>query len=351
MNTDVCDIDRFIERLPIGIIILNNNLQLVRYNDLALKLLQIDFEDCLFDNLFNSVDCTLLKDAVADVGDGKSLQQSHVKLAIANRTVACTIKTTPVNHGSEIVLILEDVTNISNIDKMKQEFIGTFLHKIRNPLSTLKTSLELVTDTRLGLVSDPVKDILEMGFHEVNRIAMLLNDMRDLYLIETGLASGNLAIENIDLVTVINSIKTDFQKSEPPINEIESRLTIKGRIPVYVNADYEKTKMIIANVLKNALQYSDGIVELIYGVNDDQVTIQIRDHGAGIADDVLPQIFIRYFREDTIATRKYEGNGLGLFIAKAYTELMNGTLFCESKVNAGTSFFITLPLGGAAKNG
>ncbi len=351
MNTDICDIDRFIERLPVGIIILNNTMQLVRYNDLALRLLQIDFEDCLSGDLFNAVNLPQLRDVVADIIEGKSLQQSHVKLDIANRTVACTIKTTPVTDNSEIILILEDITNLSNIEKMKQEFIGTFLHKIRNPLSTLKTSLELVTDKQLGLVSDSVKEILEMGFHEVNRIAMLLNDMRDLYLIETGLASANLAIENIDLVTVINSVKTDFQKSEPPMNEIDSRLVIMGDAPVFVYADYEKTKMIIANVLKNALQYSDGNIELTYSIDEDRITIQIRDHGAGIAEEALPHIFIRYFREDTIATRKNEGNGLGLFIAKSYAELMNGSLFCESKVNAGTSIFITLPSGGAVRNG
>lgn len=351
MNSDIGDIDRFIERLPVGIIILNTAMQLVRYNDLALQLLQIDFEDCLTDDLFKAVDLPFLRDAVADIIEGKSLQQSHVKFDIANRTVACTIKTTPVTGNSEIILILEDITNLSNIDKMKQEFIGTFLHKIRNPLSTLKTSLELVTDKQLGLVSDSVKEILEMGFHEVNRIAMLLNDMRDLYLIETGLASANLAIENIDLVAVINSVNDDFLKSEPPMSETARRLSITGDTPVFVNADYEKTKMIIANILKNALQYSDENVELIYSADEDCVTIQIRDHGTGIAEEILPQIFTRYFREDTSATRKNEGNGLGLFIAKSYAELMNGSLFCESKVNAGTSFFITLPSGGAVRNG
>ncbi|HMA64059.1 MAG: ATP-binding protein [Fibrobacterota bacterium] len=351
MNTDVGDIDRFIERLPVGIIILNNTMQLVRYNDLALRLLQIDFEDCLSGDLFNSVDLPLLRDAVADIVECKSLQQSHVKFDIADRTVACTIKTTPVTDGSEIVLILEDISNLSNIEKMKQEFIGTFLHKIRNPLSTLKTSLELVTDKQLGLVSDSVKEILEMGFHEVNRIAVLLNDIRDLFLIETGLASKNLAIENIDVAAVIDGVKDEFQKLEPPMNEVDSRLSIMGATPVYVYADYEKTKKIIAIILKNALQYSDGKVELMYGVDEDRVTIQIRDHGAGIAEEVLPKIFTRYFREDTLLTRKNEGNGLGLFIAKSYAELMNGALFCESNVDAGTSFFITLPLGGAAKNG
>jgi signal transduction histidine kinase len=351
MNTDVCDIDKFIERLPVGIIILNNNLQLVRYNDLALQLLQIDFEDCLSGDLFSAVNLPQLRDAVTDIVDGKSLQQSYVKLDIAERTIACTIKTTPVTDGSEIVLILEDITNLSNIEKMKQEFIGTFLHKIRNPLSTLKTSLELVTDKQLGLVSDSVKEILEMGFHEVNRIAVLLNDMRDMYLIETGLASKNLAIENIDLGAVITGVIEDFQKQEPPMNEIGTRLLVTGTTPLYVYADYEKTRMIVAKILRNALQYSDGDIELMFSVDEDRVTIQIRDHGTGIAEEILPQLFTRYFRVDTIATRKNDGNGLGLFIAKSYAELMNGTLFCESKVNAGTSFLITLPLGGATKNG
>lgn len=351
MNAGCYDVDRFIERLPVGIIILSTALKLVRYNDLALQLLQINFEDCLSDDLFSIVDLPLLKSAVEEIVNDNSLQQSHVKLEIANYTVACTIKTASVADKSEIILILEDSTKLSNIEKMKQEFVGTFLHKIRNPLSTLKTSLELVTDKKLGLVTDSAKEILEIGYHEVNRIAMLLNDMRDLFLIETGLASANLVIENVDLTTVVTSVKNDFLKSEPPMNEIGGRLSIKGDTPVFVYADYEKTKMIVANILKNALQYSDGNVELIYGTDEDSVTIQIRDHGAGIAEEVLPHISTRYFREDTSATRKNEGNGLGIFIAKSYAELMNGSLFCESKVTAGTSFFITLPSGGAAING
>jgi len=351
MNSDVCGIDKFIERLPVGIIILSNTMQLVRHNELAFRLLQIDFENCLSDDFVNAVNLPLLSDAVADIVDGKSQQERHVKLEVEKRTIACTIRTTPVTDGGEIVLILEDTTNLSNIEKLKQEFIGTFLHKIRNPLSTLKTSLELVTDKKLGMVSDSVREILEMGFHEVNRIAVLLNDMRDLFLIETGLASRNLAIENIDLAAVISIVKDDLLKQEPPMNQIDNRLEIIGKPSVYVRADYEKTKMIISNILKNALQYSDGNVELIYGVEEDCVTIHIRDHGIGIAEQIMPQLFTRYFREDTLSTRKNEGNGLGLFIAKSYAELMDGYLFCESKVNMGTSFFITLPLGGEIKNG
>jgi signal transduction histidine kinase len=349
MNHLCRDVDSFVEQLPVGIIVLDSSLRIQTCNDLALRLLDVAIENCLLANFPDAVGDARLKDALRLAQEGTA--QQHIVLESPDRVIACAISTVSAGAGgNEVIIIAEDATHLRGIERMKREFIGSLLHRIRNPLATLKTSLAMVQDERMGALPPDVREVLGMGYHEVNRLTVLLNDMRDLFLIETGLACKDLVTETFAVSEVLDRTVADLTKMGPPLNAVHGRLIPSGNVDAKIAADFEKTKRIFMNLLKNALLYSvpDGPVEFSCINAEGNANIRVQDRGPGIAREKMPLVFTKFFREDTPYTRKYEGNGLGLFIAKSFTELMDGSMYCESEQGKGSSFFLTLPSPGLA---
>jgi signal transduction histidine kinase len=346
MKTACSEIETFIERLPVGIVVLETDLRMMTCNNLALEILKVDVERCLMENFAEVVEDRRLKETLLQMRDGKT-QQRHLVLESGDRFVGCTIKAIPGDEGAhEFIITVEDATKLRDLERMKREFIGSLLHRLRGPLATLKTSLAMVQDERMGSLPHAIRDILGMGHHEVNRLSVLLDDMRDLFLIETGLAGDDLVPETFSIADVLDRTIAGLYKMNPSFSAMRQRIVRSGNLEVKVVADFDKTKRVLTILLKNAFQYSPDIcpVELSCLKKDGAASIRIHDSGEGIAKDKLPMVFTKFFREDTPWTRKTEGNGLGLFIANSYTGLMGGSLYVESEPGKGATFFLSLPL-------
>ena len=202
MTRECRDVETFVEQLPVGIIVLGPDLQVSTSNDLALQLLGIGIENCLAGNFLDAVADTRLKESLRSVHEGRS-QQCRVMIESVDKVVSCTLKTLRGKSDClEIVIVVEDATQMRGLEQLKREFIGTLLHRIRGPLATLKTSLALVLYESLGSLSGEAREIISMGHHEVNRLSVLLNDLRDLFLIETGLAGKDLVPETFSMADV-----------------------------------------------------------------------------------------------------------------------------------------------------
>jgi len=350
MDHGVIDLERFIERLPLGIIVVSADLRVEMRNDLSFNLLDIGVENLLNTDFLGMLkEYPALKDIVLQVHSGKS-QQQHLVLPMGDKVLSCSVLSAGDMPAGGLIILLEDATNVKKIEQIKREFISTLLHRIRSPLATMKTSLSML---KYGMVHPETSKTLDMHeiftmcYDEVNRLSALISDMRDLFLIETKLVDKDLEIEVFPVYAAIASAIGDLKKTFSP-EIVQKRIISEENIELLVNADFVKTKKIFFVLLKNALQYSaaDSPVEVSCSALDDSINIIIKDHGIGISDSMADQIFGKFFREDNFTTRNSAGNGLGLFIAKSYIELMNGAIFFESKHGEGTSFHITLPLHG-----
>ena len=342
------DLACFIERIPIGIIVLGADLQIEMRNELSFKLLDVDVENLFVTDFLDIVkDHACLKDIVLQVHFA-ACQQQCVMLGVGEKTLRCTVLGAGDTNADGLIVLIEDATITSKIEQIKREFIGTLLHKIRGPLATMKTSLSMLS-FKTGLpqphLPPDVQDIFTMCSAEVNRLSLLINDMRDLFLIETNLAEKDMEPEDFPFDAAIKGVIRDLKKSlssEP----VDTRIVLMGNDGLHIHADYEKTKKIFFVLLKNALQYSapDTPVFITCSAADDSMNIIIKDRGIGIADSTANQVFSKYFREDNFTTRNSAGNGLGLFIAKSYIDMMKGTMYFDSKQGEGSSFYLTLPL-------
>jgi signal transduction histidine kinase len=339
------DLACFIERLPIGILVLSADLQIETHNDLSLKLLDVGVENLLNTDFLDIIeDNTCLKESVLQVHSG-TCQQQRVMLWKGDKTLRCTVLNAGDMNADGLIVLIEDATNINKIEQIKREFIGTLLHKIRGPLATMKTSISLLgleTGGPKPRLPVEVQEIFTMCSAEVNRLSLLINDMRDLFLIETNLAEKDMEPEDFALDAAIKGAIGDLKKSLSP-EPVDTRIVLGGNAGLHIHADYEKIKRIFYILLKNALQYSapETSVSVSCSSIDDSINIIIKDRGIGIADSIANQVFSKYFREDNFTTRNTAGNGLGLFIAKSYIDMMNGTMYFESKQGEGSSFYLT----------
>jgi two-component system, OmpR family, phosphate regulon sensor histidine kinase PhoR len=343
------DLERFIERLPLGVIVLNSDMQIRICNDLSMSLLDVGVENLLNADFMDIIkDFNALKDSIRQVHSGKA-QQHHAVLTVGEKSLSCTVlATVDPPGGDELMVLVEDATSLGKIEQMKREFIGTLLHKIRSPLATIKTTLSMLQDGPADLgpkCSVETKEILGMCYEEVNRLSLLINDMRDLFVIETKLAEKELEMEDFTVGSALTRAVADLGKSLS-LKTVNTRISFAGDPGLFVRADFDKTKKVFIVLLKNALQYSapDTPVKVVCTRVPGYVNIQVKDSGVGITEKMMDFVFSKYFREDNPATRNSAGNGLGLFIARSYIELMKGSIYFESRQGAGTSFNVTLPV-------
>ena len=307
INATRQELESFVQYLPVGVAVFEADMRMGLWNDLALELLGIGVETVLSGDFAGILDEELLA-CIRGVEQASHAGQQRVVLEKNGRVLSCTIKHISSENGRQAIVIVEDATRFRRIEQVQRDFITNVLHKLRGPLSTLKTSLSMVQNEKV--LSDPAQagEILAMGYHEVNRLVDLVNDLRDLFLIETGLAGKDLDIEEFGVSAALDRAVDEIGKMTAPFFGIRKRLVVTGDMNRNVRADFGKTMKIFSVLVKNALLYSENEapIEVKYSVADSGVMVCIKDRGAGIAEKSMPLLFGKYFREDTALTRNNE---------------------------------------------
>jgi CheY-like chemotaxis protein/anti-sigma regulatory factor (Ser/Thr protein kinase) len=158
--------------------------------------------------------------------------------------------------------------------------------------------------------------------------------------------SGHLHtdIEDVNILLIMNDLIDFFQ---PEIYEKGLKLKTKLLIEkehLFIRTDKHKLEGILTNLIKNAIKFtSNGSVEIGNHVEKDRMIFYVKDTGIGISKENTEQIFERFVQADTSLTRNYEGSGLGLSIAKAYIDSLDGKIWVESEKGVGSTFFASLP--------
>ncbi len=337
----------FIDRLPVGVMVVEPPMDLKHVNERALELLGIGIDHLLTDGVDGAFSDNRFSSMVNEIASGGS-DAAEVVVSIGGRSVQCSARAgEPADNGGRTVItVLQDVSRIRQLDQIEREFLSTILQQIRGPISGLHTAASVLLES-LPDVSDDVRELLSLSYRETTHLNNLLGDLRDLFVADTGKAAEELEIEKMPVERVVlravHALR-DSIESEPPLHE---RIYLSGETREVVYADFEKLKTTLQVIIRNALQYSppDRPIEVRAVSLDDTVTIEIRDKGTGIRRESLSRIFTRFFREDNQINRSQRGSGLGLYIAHTWVELMNGSVSCESEVGCGTVFYVSLPRG------
>ena len=240
---------------------------------------------------------------------------------------------------SGCLLLFQDLTEMRNLQTMRQELVGNISHDLRTPLAGIKIMVETLQD---GAINDKKEaiDFLIRIENEVDRLTQMVSELTELSRIEAGNAELNK--ENLNLNELINEaviqLKPLADKQSITLNPMLSDTLPSAKV------DRDRVSQTITNLIHNAIKFnrSGGSVTITTSSDDKTITVKVIDTGIGIPRVDLPHVFERFYKADKSRTNR--GSGLGLAIAKHTIEAHSGTIWAQSEEGKGSTFSFTLPL-------
>jgi PAS domain S-box-containing protein len=226
---------------------------------------------------------------------------------------------------------------LKQADRRKDEFLASLAHELRNPLAPIGNTLEILKQK--GTAPRETETIER----QLGHLVRLVDDLLDVDRITRGKVA--IVRERVELADVVRrAVETCGSLSEGS----NRRPTVDlPATPIYLHADPVRLAQALGNLLNNALKYTepDGLVSLTAGLDDEAVTVAVKDDGIGIAADKLASIFDLFTQADDSPERARKGLGVGLTLAKRLVELHDGTIEASSMgPGGGSEFVVRLPI-------
>lgn len=244
-----------------------------------------------------------------------------------------------------MLFLLQEVTDIRRLEKMRSEFVANVSHELKTPVAAVKGFAETLLG---GGVTDEktANSFLQIIYDENERLNRLIGDILELSKIESKRAP--LDCSPVHLSTFFDSVLETMSKVAE-----KKKISLSAEIPqeLFIEGDEDKLRQIFMNLLSNAINYThDGGNVRVSAVNlqkddgSERIVFRVTDTGMGIPRKDLPRIFERFYRVDKARSRGSGGTGLGLSIVKHLVELHRGAISVESNLGIGTTFILELPL-------
>lgn len=227
-----------------------------------------------------------------------------------------------------------------NANKAKTQFLSSMSHELRTPMNAIlgfSQLLEMDDDTNLTAdQQESVAEIIRAGKH----LLELINEVLDLSRIEAGRISLNM--EDVSLEQVVDESMALMGTLAQRYN-VEFQYNLLDCSGIFVRADYIRLKQVLLNLVSNGIKYNkpNGQVELVVGTAYGKVTVEVKDTGKGIPEELFKDLFKPFERLGAEST-SIEGTGIGLLITRQLVELMGGCLEVESRVGVGSCFRVVL---------
>ena len=234
---------------------------------------------------------------------------------------------------------------VSEVDKMKSEFVTIASHELRTPIQAMLLGVSGVLEGYSGKIDEEVREDLELSRSGIERLMRLVADLLDLSRVEAhkfALNKEKVPVEKIvdlaiDTVSGLAHSCGHIIVTEFPPN------------PILIDVDKDRVVQVMINLLSNSIKYSpDGGKIMVKLENEGGwMVLTVIDNGYGVPPWAREEIFEKFFQADNIMSQKVGGSGLGLTIARGIVEMHRGTISCDSPVPVG--MFPELPLGGDRK--
>jgi two-component system phosphate regulon sensor histidine kinase PhoR len=252
----------------------------------------------------------------------------------------------PVIHNelTSVLLLLQDLTELRNLQTTRRDVIGNISHEFRTPLAGIKAMVETLRD---GAVDDKeaAGDFLARIDSEVDRLTQLVAELTELSRIETGKAE--LRKEPVDLNQLVDEVIAQLRPQAD-----RQKLSISRETAVdlpSVPTDKDRVRQVVANLVHNAIKFTPagGEITITTRALEGSVAVDITDTGIGISKEDLARVFERFYKGDK--ARAGEGTGMGLAIAKHVVEAHGGSIWVRSEEGKGSTFSFSLPFSAGSK--
>ena len=224
-------------------------------------------------------------------------------------------------------------------DLLKSAFLANMSHEIRTPMNGIIGFTSLLKEA--DLTSEEMHQYIDIINKSGERLLSTINDIIDISKIDSH--QMQLSIEEISVNEIIYDLY-NFFKIQCDANKVNLKLDITSN-DLRINSDRTKFNSILTNLIKNAVKFTDnGEITIGYKKESEHYLFYIKDTGIGIPKNRQKAIFNRFVQADIKDVNAFQGSGLGLSIAKAYVEMLEGKIWVESEINEGATFYFTVPL-------
>jgi PAS domain S-box-containing protein len=253
------------------------------------------------------------------------------------------ISLSPMESEGEVLVtsVIRDISAQRSLEREKDEFLGNVSHDLRTPLAAIKASIGVVLANEPPGTSEPLHRMFVNIDLAADRMAKLVADLLELTRLQAGRAQ--LRAGQCDLRTVaLRSARAIEPLAQTRAQRVQVDLPAG---PVTAVVDAERLERALLNLLSNAHKYgrTGGSIRLRLERRAGRATFGVTDDGPGIPEADRERIFERFYRPEIEDTRRNQGSGLGLPIARAMVELHGGRIWVESEPGAGATFWIELP--------
>ena len=247
-------------------------------------------------------------------------------------------------NEEEIKNLQAENERLSKTCSIKSDIVSVSAHQIKTSLSALKWIIKMFLDGDLGKLTTEQESLMKKAYESNDRA---INKVSELLLTNKSenIAEKKPTFEKVDILELIDSSIFDFF-GEAHARGIEIILLAPDTKPGEVRADKEKIRVVLQNLLENAIKYNNpnGKVFVSLKQDGDMVEVSFRDTGIGISEEGKKKIFEKFYRDPEVEKKETVGSGIGLFDTKKIIEEHGGKVWFESLKDKGTTFFFTVPI-------
>lgn len=241
-----------------------------------------------------------------------------------------------------LVTVIRDITLEKEIDRMKDDFMHSITHDLRNPMTSIRGFLKFLIDGTAGTLNEQQKKMVATMDVASSRLLGMINDILDLAKLESGRMELHLGETDIKEVA-----KQVLELMEPQLakKSISAGITFPdGGADTLIHVDQHLIERVIINLVGNSVKFTPECGKINLGIRDADggIEVTVADNGEGVPPEYLDKIFDKF---QQVAGQRKGGTGLGLTICKYIVESHCGRIWVKSRINEGTTFGFFIPKG------
>lgn len=291
--------------------------------------------------LLENIDSSVVSDAYAEQFETQIIDQNDKTIDVLVQ-LRCLAKGLQL-EGANYVLLLSDISQRKQFERLQNEFIANISHEFRTPLTSILGSLSILGSGSLGPLPTKAQKLVNITLTNVRRLKLLVTDMLDFAKLKAHKMS--VYPRSVELKIILEQ-SLDEHKYYLTDKAVQLMLYFPAE-PVSVWADPDRLLQVVSNLMSNAIKFTlpnTAVIMSVMLVDDNQVKIGIKDHGSGVKNSFVPLLFTQFTQQDSASNRKHEGTGLGLAISKELVQAMGGDIGYTHADTGGAEFWFTLPL-------
>ena len=367
------NMEAIFDAVPVGMLLVDENMIVKRVNDSVRQLVSREYLQIINQPLGNALGCVnsacnekecgfspacdtcLLRKAVRSVLDsGQRVRDFEIQptLKVEGEEITpwlhMSAEPVMIDGCRHVVVAVDDIVvrkqaeeKLKEAMEMKSQFISTVSHELRTPLTSMKESVAIVLDGVAGKVNNKQRDFLDIAKRNIDRLAILINDVLDFQALDG--SKFKLSAQENNINEVVEEVHETMVFSAKE-KGIDFSIELEDNLPK-ASFDRDKIIQVLTNLISNAIKFTPkhGRVSVTVRCRNEELVIRVSDTGMGIPSEALPKIFGRFYRVKRPGG-EIQGTGLGLAIVKKIVMMHNGRIDVESEVDRGTTFTVFLPL-------